>query len=130
VSLVPDPHEIERTLASLRPAGRRLLSLKDVIESGRPAVYRRFGDELLFMGGTLYDVVQESRPTELELQTPLHDPSFENETVGIEYGWRHALGCSCPLCALPEPAVLLPALRVPVYPAARARHVSGEPVSR
>jgi hypothetical protein len=127
---VPDLHKIERALAAMRPAGRRLLSLKDVIEAGRPAVYRRFGDELLFMDGTLYDVGQSSSPTELALQTPLHDPRFENETVGIEYGWRHALGCSCPLCTPPAPAVLLPASRVPVYPATRSRRVSGEPVSR
>jgi hypothetical protein len=127
---VPDPHHIERALAAMRPAGRRLLSLKDVIETGRPAVYRRFGDELLFMDGTLYDVGQENRPTELDLQIPLHDPRFENETVGIEYGWRHALGCPCPLCAPPEPTVLLPGLHGPVHPAVRSRRVSGEPVSR
>jgi hypothetical protein len=127
---VTDRQEIERTLATMRPAGRRLLSLKDVIDAGRPAIYRRFGDELLFMDGTLFDVGQSSAPTKVELQAPLHDPRFDSEAVGIEYGWRHALGCPCPLCAPPAPAVLLPASRVPVYPAARSRHVSGEPVSR
>ena len=45
------------------------------------------------------------------------------------FGWRAVfltVAAVVPVCA----AVLLPALRVPVYPAARARHVSGEPVSR
>jgi hypothetical protein len=129
VTAMSEPRKIERTLAAMRPAGRRLLSLQDVIEIGRPAVYRRFGDELLFMDGTLYDVGQAT-PAELELQAPLDDSGLEHEAVGIEYGWRHALDCSCPLCAPPAPAVLLPASRVPVYPAARSRHVSGEPVSR
>ena len=96
---VTDPHKIERTLAAMRPAGRRLLSLKDVIESGRPAVYRRFGDELLFMDGTLYDVGQASRPTELEVQTPLHDPTLR------ERDRRHRVRLA------PRPRLHVPALR-------------------
>jgi hypothetical protein len=37
-------------------------------------------------------------PIELRLGLALNDPTIVRHAVGIEFGWRHALGCSCDLC--------------------------------
>lgn len=53
------------------------------------------------MDDTLFDVLKPGAPIELGLKVPLDDPQFARRAVGIEYGWRHALHCSCQACALP-----------------------------
>jgi hypothetical protein len=89
----------KKALAAIHPAGRRRLSLNEVIETGRPAVYRQFGDALLFMDGKLFDVIEPGSPTELWRKALPDDPRFERRAIGIEYGWRHVSGCPCDFCA-------------------------------
>lgn len=86
-------------MAAIYPTGRRLLSFKQVIASGRPAVYSQFGDALLFMDGVFFDVLDPGSPTELWRKMPPNDPGVANRAIGIEYGWRHMSGCPCDFCA-------------------------------
>jgi hypothetical protein len=88
----------KKALAAIHPVGRRLLSFKEVIESGRPAVYSQFGDALLYMDGVLFDVLDPGSPAELWHKVPADDSRLASHTVGIEYGWRHVSGCSCDFC--------------------------------
>jgi hypothetical protein len=97
---VSDRRKVKGALAAIHPTGRRRLSFREVVNSGRPAVYRQFGDSLLFVDGTLFDVLKPGSPIELGLKVPLEDPHFVRRAVGIEYGWRHALDCSCDACLL------------------------------
>ena len=83
----------------MRQTGRRRLALEEVVDAGRPAVYRRFGDELLFVDGTIFDVSGPGLPTELSLAVPLDHPRLAKHAVGIEFGWQHALHCPCPACS-------------------------------
>ena len=97
-----DGRRVEGVLAALEPIGRRRFSLIEVIDAGRPAVYRPFGDALLYLDGTLFDVLQPGSPIELGLKVLLEDPHLERRAVGIEYGWRHESDCSCEFCALED----------------------------
>ncbi len=90
---------IEETLAAMHRVGRRGLTFEEVIEAGQPALYRQFGEALLFVDDTLFDVRTPSSPTKLRLAVPLQDPHIASHTVGIEYGWQHPADCSCRFCA-------------------------------
>jgi hypothetical protein len=93
-----ETRRLEVTLATLRTTGRRPFALDEVVASGQPAIYSRYGEVLLFMDGTIFDVRQPRAPRELRLGSPLNDPAAVRHAVGIEFGWRHALDCSCDLC--------------------------------
>jgi hypothetical protein len=93
-----ETRRLEATLAALRTTGRRPLALDEVVAIGRPAIYSRYGEALLFMNGTIFDVREPFAPSELSLGVPLNDPAVVRHAVGIEFGWRHALDCSCDLC--------------------------------
>ncbi len=93
-----ETRRLEATLATLRATGRRPLALEEVVASGQPAIYSRYGDVLLFMNGTIFDVREPCTPSELRLGLPLSDPAIARHAVGIEFGWRHAGDCSCELC--------------------------------
>ena len=54
--IVSDRGKVKGTLAAIHPTGRRRLSFREVVDCGQPAVYRQFGDSLLFVDGTLFDV--------------------------------------------------------------------------
>ena len=97
-----DGRKVEGALAAIEPTGRRRLSFAEVIYTGRPAVYRQFGDALLYLDGTFFDVLRPGSPIELGLKVPLEDPHFARRAVGIEYGWRHESACSCEFCALED----------------------------
>lgn len=91
--------KVEGMLAAMHRMGRRRLSFSEVIEVGRPAVYSRFGDALLFMDGMLYDVLKPGAPTELWPKVTIDDRRLASRAVGIEYGWRHVSDCACNICA-------------------------------
>ncbi len=93
-----DGRKVKGALATIDPTGRRRLSFREVVGSGQPAVYRQFGDSLLFVDGTLFDVRTPGSPIKLGLKLPPDDPHFARRAVGIEYGWRHALHCPCDVC--------------------------------
>ncbi len=81
--------------------GGRRLTFEEVLAAGRPAVYRKFGDHLLYVQGRLFDVHEPTAPVEvgLSLPTSARDPLPDRAmTVGIEYGWRHSAGCGCGFC--------------------------------
>ena len=79
-------------------AGRRRLTFEEVLAAGRPAVYRKFGDHLLYVGGRLFDVREPERRHRSRSAIAVAAPDEHEHarlSVGIEYGWRHAAGCSC-----------------------------------
>jgi hypothetical protein len=86
-------------MATMRQTGSRRLALEDVVAVGRPAVYRRFGDELLFLEGRIFDVSVPGSPAEVTFESPASHPHIARLAVGIEFGWQHALHCSCPVCS-------------------------------
>jgi hypothetical protein len=100
---VIDDHEVPRTLATMATAGRRRLTFEEMLAAGRPAVYRQFGDHLLYVGGRLFDVRRPEEPTPIEVSVSSSQAADEHEhahlAVGIEYGWRHAADCSCSYCS-------------------------------
>jgi hypothetical protein len=89
---------LEMALASLRRTGRRPLALEEVVASGRPAIYARYGDVLLFMDGTIFDLHEAYARNELPSGSPANGPATVDQAVGIEFGWRHAWDCPCALC--------------------------------
>jgi len=93
-----DKYRVLRLLAEASTTRRRL-SLSDVLCAGLPAVYRGYGDSLLFVDGTIYDA---SDPDALEaiLHDVANDPAL---TVGLEFGWLHSATCGCSFCR-PRPA--------------------------
>lgn len=90
--------EAEGTTTAIRRPGRQL-TLEEVVTVGRPALYLRFGEALLFVDNTIFDVREPGSPIKLSLEVSLDDPRIASHAVGIEFGWRHASGCLCPLCA-------------------------------
>lgn len=81
--------------------GGRRLTFEEVIAAGQPAVYRKFGDHLLYVQGRLFDVHEPTAPVEVgpPLPASAHDPLAARAlTVGIEYGWHHSAGCGCSFC--------------------------------
>ena len=93
-----EARRLEVTLAALSATGRRTLALEEVVASGQPAIYSRYGEVLLFVDGTIFDVREPCAPSELQLGSPLNDSAIARHAVGIEFGWRHVLDCSCDLC--------------------------------
>jgi hypothetical protein len=88
-----DARLIERVLVEASRVRRRL-SLEEVLEAGLPAVYQRYGDRLLFTDGRIFDASDPEALAEIPLI--LADGSLE--TVGLEFGWKHAGDCPCHLC--------------------------------
>ena len=48
-----DPQKTEKALAAIYPWGAAG-GFNEVVETGRPALYRQFGDALLFMDGVVF----------------------------------------------------------------------------
>ena len=64
-----------------------------MVAAGLPAVYQDFGEHLLYRDGSIFDAAHGA-PAE----TPILKVDSLDETVGLEYGWRHASGCTCAYC--------------------------------
>lgn len=77
---------------------RRMLTLDEVRTTSSPAVFRAFGDHLLFQNGLVYSVARESDLDQPDLVPSLPDAYVITNGVGIEYGWQHLEGCRCDLC--------------------------------
>ena len=89
-------------LATAGSWGDRRLTFEEVLAAGQPAVYRKFGDHLLYVQGRLFDVQEPTAPIEVGLPhaASARDPLVDRTlTVGIEYGWQHSTGCGCSFCA-------------------------------
>ncbi len=91
------PDEIAHSVPA-RP-GHKTLAFDEVVASGRPAVFREFGDSLLYLGGEVFilrdlDLFAPSnaRPPVLEQCALVH-------AVGFETGWHHGEGCECDYCS-------------------------------
>jgi hypothetical protein len=101
-SVVSDVQELAGTLAAMTRAGRRRLTFEEVLAAGQPAVYRQFGDHLLYIGGRLFEVRKTGSPIELEMILPRKErealAAHRAASVGIEYGWHHAADCPCSYC--------------------------------
>ena len=91
-------HKLKGVLAKARRAPRRL-SLADVGSVGLPAVYQQFGDQLIYMDGSIFDAGDPGLITEI-----VHSAGESGQVVGLEFGWQHAAGCACPLCSNDRPA--------------------------
>ena len=89
---------IDGVLAGAGHTGRRLC-LEQVLEAGLPAVYRRYGERLLYLDGRIFDASDPGALAEVAIITP----GAAGETVGLEFGWQHADDCSCAFCSV-EPA--------------------------
>ena len=97
--------ELTGMLTRMATAGRRGLTFDEVLAAGRPAVYRKFGDHLLYVGGRLFDVSEPYAPIEVGMASATPEPAAERmATVGIEYGWRHEADCACSFCESDEAA--------------------------
>jgi len=98
---VTEVQELAGMLATSAWAGRRL-TFDEVVAAGRPAVYRKFGDHLLWVQGRLFDVREPAAPVEVGLAPPSSPhrsaPIDRAASVGIEYGWRHSADCGCDYC--------------------------------
>ena len=97
-----DDHQVPRTLAVMAIAGRRRLTFEEVLAAGRPAVYRQFGDDLLYVDGRLFDVRRPEAPTPIDVglsSRAVDEREPSRLSVGIEYGWRHAAACPCSYCS-------------------------------
>ena len=95
-----DVHELAGTLA-IMATGRRPLTFEEVLAAGQPAVYRKFGDSLLYVDGRFFDVHEPGAPVEVGLETRPEEPRLQTArtSVGIEYGWRHSAECACSYCS-------------------------------
>ena len=98
-----DVQELAGALAEMAMAGRRRFTFEEVLAAGRPAMYRKFGEHLLYLSGRLFDVREPGSPIEVGLALPPKEraPAVVDRalTVGIEYGWRHAADCPCSFCS-------------------------------
>jgi hypothetical protein len=92
---------LSRETSGVTPSSQRLplLALREVRESGLPAVFLDFGEALLYLDGQLFSLrdVGERAGAAGPLPPPL-PPQVLDCGVGIEYGWRHLAGCACHLC--------------------------------
>lgn len=74
------------------------LSLEEVRAIGLPAYFSDHGERLLYQNGELFDLGdQDGVGSASHRRKPLPRQILE-AGVGIEYGWRHTAGCSCPYC--------------------------------
>jgi hypothetical protein len=78
--------------------GRKMLSFDEVMASDRPAVFREFGDSLLYVDGRVYILNGIDLLGDPEIAPPVLDPEYSVRAVGIEVGWRHVEGCDCEYC--------------------------------
>ena len=85
-----DTRQVATALAETDHARRRL-SLEDVLKAGLPAVFREFGEQLLFMDGRFYDASDPGSLAEI-LVGVVYEPE---QAVGLEFGWRHVGDCPC-----------------------------------
>ena len=88
-------------LLATRALANRRLTFDEVLAAGQPAVYRKFGDHLLYVQGRLFDVREPAAPVEVGLSpSPQREQPAADRvaSVGIEYGWRHSAGCPCDYC--------------------------------
>jgi hypothetical protein len=76
----------------------RLLALGEVKESGLPAFFFDYGEVLLYLEGDLFSVQAGDGARDQPVLVPL-PPGIMGRGLGIEYGWRHLLDCSCCFCA-------------------------------
>jgi hypothetical protein len=100
---VTDGQKVSGTLAIMAIAGRRRLTFEEVLAAGQPAVYREFGDHLLYVDGRFFDVREPGAPTPIDVGgsslPAANEPPDARRGVGIEYGWRHAADCPCSYCS-------------------------------
>ena len=89
-----DRRHVRKVLAEASRARRRL-SLVDVVNVGLPAVYQEFGERLVYVDGAIFDASESGAIAE----EPIIVMGETHETVGLEFGWRHASDCSCLFCA-------------------------------
>ena len=89
--------KVKGVFAKARRAPRRL-SLADVVSVGLPAVYQQFGDQLIYMDGSIFDASDPSLIAEI-----VNVADESDRAVGLEFGWRHADGCSCLVCSNDRP---------------------------
>ena len=75
----------------------RFLSLDEVMSSGEPALFLDYGETLLFENGVLYDLHETFADGAAFPPERLPAEVLTNGT-GVEYGWRHLLGCDCSAC--------------------------------
>ena len=77
---------------------RALLSLDEVRASALPAYFYDYSEELLYLGGELFDL-RDVEAAERAGVDPLPLPrEILKNGVGLEYGWRHVAGCACHCC--------------------------------
>ena len=81
-----------------------LLDLREVRESGLPAVFLDYGEVLLYMDERLFSLHDANGPADPRRLPPPLPTQILETGVGIEYGWRHFSGCSCRFCGHREAA--------------------------
>ena len=81
-----------------RWASERPLLLSEVRRIGLPAIFRDWGEVLLFRDGALFDVHESADGRSLAYPPEELPAQVLEAGVGIEYGWRHLAGCDCPPC--------------------------------
>jgi hypothetical protein len=75
-----------------------MLAYDEVAALGEPAIFSAFGDHLVFVQGTVYELPagvpagQFTQPHLIQGARPI------TNLVGAEFGWRHLEGCRCRLC--------------------------------
>lgn len=81
-----------------RAEDRRLLSFEEVVAASQPATFSVFGDNLLYLEGTVYALPRSPEPSDLAQPMSLPGAYVVTQTVGIEFGWQHLNECTCHLC--------------------------------
>ena len=74
------------------------LSLDQVRQAGRTAVFTSFGEYLVVESGTVHVVPVAAQP--LHVSEAVAEPGCFRlgVSVGVEFGWRHLPGCDCLYC--------------------------------
>ena len=83
------------------PAGAPL-TLDDVRASGQLAFFHAFGDDLVYLRGTVYCVPSQAESCDPEELVRQPDAYPVTSVAGIEFGWHHLEGCDCELCRRPR----------------------------
>ncbi len=74
------------------------MSLDEVMESGLPALFLDYGELLVYLEGDLFGVRAGDEAHAQPVLVPL-PPGILKRGLGVEYGWRHLVGCACCFCA-------------------------------
>ena len=74
------------------------LSLDDVRKSGELATFHAFGDDLVYLHGTVYYVPSQAEGRDPEELVRQPDAYPVTTAAGIEFGWHHLEGCDCEFC--------------------------------